>query len=305
MIIESKFDITNNNRPDGGNGRHYQLDNVASIIETSQWAVNQKQLLGYYGHPNSLLLKENIQNQPSNVCTSLKLNGNIVEHTQQVLETPTGKVVTALHKAGAGGWSWRAAGQDGGREEKTTLTDLAGFDYVHQPSFTAIKESVDNENGEYAKIRYHLINEGLSTDFADGFLNALDDSVAKEIARMKDMVFEAEKKTTMMTSAMAQTTSIQEQEAKDRLMMVRETLAHSPYMFKDKVVQILARGAESPEELRTVLEALTQYQTTDLSSLPLSDKGHQKVMVSENFSKIDGEVEVNWDRIFDRSQNSF
>jgi hypothetical protein len=273
MIIESKFNIRNNNRPDGGNGRKYQLDNVQEVVERAQWAVDKKQMFGYYGHPNTLLLKETLQNQPSNVCTNLRLNGDIVEHTQQILETDTGKVVAALHKAGAGGWSWRAGGSDGGRHSATTLKEIAGFDYVHQPSFTAITESIEDREEELKKVRHYLIDEGLSTDFADGFLSGLNDNVSKEISRLQEDKTQLREEIEMLKESLAMTTVNLKEDIDERRTIVREGLGRTPFTFKDSIIEILAGGVSNKTDLQRVLEALTSYRSVDLQNLPLTE-GH-------------------------------
>lgn len=300
LMIESKFDVTKNNRPDGGNGRKYDLENVNKIIAESQWHVKEKQLLGYYGHPSTLFLREGLQNQPSNVCTHLKLRGSIVEHAQQILETDTGKVVQALHKAGAGGWSWRASGVDGGRTSGTTVTQLAGFDYVHAPSFTAIRESMDTDNGDYAKLRYHLLDEGLSADFADSFLQGVNDGVSQEMTRLRQQVDEAEDKAQMMTEAMLQTHDAMETEQKERLALVKESLARSPYKLKEEIMEILAKGVADTQELRLVMETLTAYQEVDFKGLPLNDQPFEKTPLKERFEETE---DFDWNQLFDRTRS--
>jgi hypothetical protein len=301
LLIESKFNILSNDRPDGGNGRKYDLDNVGSVIESHKWHVEQRQLLGYYGHPSSLFLKEGLQNQPSNVCVKLKLNGNIVEHAQQILETDTGRVVTALHKAGAGGWSWRASGQDGGRNNGTMLETIAGFDFVHSPSYTQIKESVNDENGDYARLRYHLIDEGLNADFADGFLQSINDGVSKEINRLKGMVAEAEQKTREMSKALTSSTVALNEDMEDRLALVKESLSRSPYALTEGIIDILAKGVADTSELRQLMEALTGYQGVDFDALPL--KAHKKETIRERFEEDKPDFDLS--RLFDHGSRSW
>jgi hypothetical protein len=300
ILIESKFDVLNNNRPDNGNGRLYQIDNVSKIIEQSQWQVNQKQMLGYYGHPNSLLLKENMQNQPSNVCTRLRLNGSIVEHSQQILETDTGKVVAALHKAGAGGWSWRAGGTDGGREAPTEIRELAGFDYVHSPSFTAITESVEGRDEELRKIRHHLIDEGLSKDFANQFVEGMNDNVAKEIQQINEDRNKLQTEVANLKEALRSTSEYNSQLISERREILRETLREMPYNLKSSVLDILAEGITDAHDVRFLLKELTAYQSTDMNSLPLSDKPITEVVRDKMGFLDESEVNFDFNSLFER-----
>jgi len=282
MIIESRFDFTDNRRPDGGNSRKYVRENVEEVIENSQFSVENRQMLGFFGHPNTLLMRENLQNQPSNVCTSLRLNGTIVEHAQQILETDTGKVVLALHKAGAGGWSWRAGGEDGGRDSATTIRELAGFDYVYTPSYTAITESADSrKHKEYVEIREALLHEGLTVDFAEGFLGSLNDRVQQEITRLHEVRRKQADEIQMLRESLARTSNGIRDDLNSRKGMVREALMRTPFKLKDEVMEVLASGVQDNRELRMVLDSLTSYQNVDLQSLPLTENVKtEKVKVS-------------------------
>lgn len=275
-IVESKFDITDNNRPDGGNARKYDIDSVQAVIDApqTQFALRSKEMHGYYGHPNTLFLKESLQHQPSNVCVDLKLNGTIIEHTQEILPTESGKVVNALSQAGTGGWSWRCDGIDGGRRGQTKLKNIAGFDFVLRPSYAAITESI---NDEQKLIRNALIQEGLTDTFADQFIDGQYNPVAKMLQEQQHQI---EKQKLLIESLQSEYDDIKNnapdintiniERFKNNYRMIAEAVSNTPFVLKQDVLDILATGVSSREDLQLLFESFSNYNKIDFDSLPLS-----------------------------------
>lgn len=91
-------------------------------------------------------------NEPSNVTIALDLedNGDLT-HTQEILDTESGAMVTKLINEKIGGWSWWIHGIDGGQDFVSSITNFYGFDYVSAPAFKGNKkvgfgESIQFEN---------------------------------------------------------------------------------------------------------------------------------------------------------------
>jgi len=317
MIIEAAFQLSDPVRSDGGNGRRYDVNNIADVVEASQESVELRQMLGFYGHPNTLLVKEGLQNQPSNVCTSLKLVGDMVHHTQQILETQTGAVVRGMAKAKAGGWSWRAAGSDGGRAETTTVTTLGGFDYVHVPSFSSKSFNVTESLGgvaespkdheEFKRIRESLINEGVDKDWAEEFLFSMNDGVSLELKRLNDerktlreeiqmlkesLVFSSDKQTKLHDEFIAK----QGARLKERMSMVEEVFRSSSFRVPPEVRAIIAEGAATPQDVDRLIRSLTKYGSTDLSQVPLRE--NQPITETVRPRYDDDELEYDFNAIF-------
>lgn len=304
MIVESKFDLRDSKRPDQGNGRTYDLENVSQVIEASQWKIGPKQslMLGFLGHNNSFMVQEGLQTQPSNVCTRLKLNGSIVEHTQTILETDTGKVVKAMNNANAGGWSWRAQGDDGGREGVTTLSEIGGFDFVFSPSFMSIKESTDDPM--ILQVRTNLIEEGLTDTFADQFLSGMSNNITKEMTRLQEEVKDHKRTAARLTEALAQTTQKLSDEQKEALEMVTEALDVQPYGFRknQKILELLSRGCKTKMELKLVLETLTNYRDMDLSDLPINEQHKPEKVKNVGFGE---DPEFDFNKVFNHHSSKW
>lgn len=117
--------------------------------------IKNREALGYYGHGRRILAgKMNlgevdviklpdgtqamVSNVPSNVTTKFEISADgTVSHSQEILDSETGRIVSGLNASRVGGFSWACPGKDGGRTSTTKLTGFAGFDYVLQPGFNA------------------------------------------------------------------------------------------------------------------------------------------------------------------------
>jgi len=149
--IKVKFNIFQTGRDISHKERGYVLDNVREVIDSPQVQerVKKRQLFGYYGHTmrelagkmslgaKNVLKLSNGQEivadaVPACVCSELSIDdeGNVT-HTQEILKTPEGDTIKALHTSKVGGFSWAASG--GAKGKNTFLSDLFGFDYVPNP----------------------------------------------------------------------------------------------------------------------------------------------------------------------------
>ncbi len=168
-IIECTFNLFHEGREYTGNHRKYILDNAMKICGSpaTKERIKLREALGYYGHGRRILAgKMNLQeveavklpdgssvivsNIPSNVTTAFSIaQDGTVTHSQEILDTETGRVVAELHKSRVGGFSWACPGNDGGAIGATRLTGFSGFDYVLNPGFALnrgyVLESVNQD----------------------------------------------------------------------------------------------------------------------------------------------------------------
>lgn len=153
--IECSFSLLNEGRKYSGQHRKYVIENAREICYSPETRerIRLREALGYYGHgrrvlTNKMQLQEvdvitlpdgnqaMVSNIPSNVTVSFDVKEDgTVEHTQEILDTETGKIVTGLNASRVGGFSWACPGRDGKAKGVTTLTGFSGFDYVLQPGF--------------------------------------------------------------------------------------------------------------------------------------------------------------------------
>lgn len=172
MILECAYNLFHEGRKYTGNHRNYILENARGIAESeaTKEKIKLREALGYYGHGRRVLAKKMdlteveavklpdggtaiISNVPSNVTTAFTVaDDGTVTHSQEILDTETGKIVSGLHKSRVGGFSWACPGSDGGRNGATRLSGFSGFDYVLNPGFAlnrgyVLESAADGESG--------------------------------------------------------------------------------------------------------------------------------------------------------------
>ena len=84
---------------------------------------------------------------------------------------------------------------------------------------------------------------------------------------------------------------------------VKESLARSPYKLRTEIMEILAKGVASPDELRLIMETLTAYQEVDFKGLPLQgtvDKYEPNVIREKREEEIG---DFDWNSLFDRTRS--
>lgn len=133
------------------NGFNYLLDHVNRVINSprTQAMLESGTLYGYYGHGQRAEHYRQTGNMhldpaktgkvngeaviPAARTVSIRLDGDVVEHTQAILDTPHGQLLDSMERGQVGGWSWAALGRDSDRG--ATLEELDGFDFVTMPGF--------------------------------------------------------------------------------------------------------------------------------------------------------------------------
>lgn len=157
QTIKCSFNLFQEGRTYTGHHRNYILENAMQVCyapETRE-KIRLREALGYLGHGRRELSKRLAlpevsaiklpdgsavitENVPANVTTQFEVHKDgTVEHTQDILETAPGKIVSGLNSSRVGGFSWACGGFDGGAGGKTKLSGFYGFDYVMNPGFAS------------------------------------------------------------------------------------------------------------------------------------------------------------------------
>jgi hypothetical protein len=164
-----RFSLYRKVRKGKQNNRNYMLEAVKSMIEHPETIEGLRlgELYGYYGHSRRQLagkmeLPETavvmvegkpvvLDNIPACRTTAISVDADgVVTHTQEILDTPTGRIVAGMLESRAGGWSWVTTGRDS--QQISIPKNLYGFDYVLNPNFiskdhpAAMFESNDDRN---------------------------------------------------------------------------------------------------------------------------------------------------------------
>lgn len=155
--IDCSFSLLDTKRKYTGQHRKYVIENARKICYSpvTRERIEKREAYGFYGHGRRVLCgKMDIQevdvitlpdgaqamvsNIPSNVTVKFEIdNAGTVSHTQEILDTETGKIVSSLNASKVGGFSWACPGKDGGTKSPTLLSGFSGFDYVLAPGFSA------------------------------------------------------------------------------------------------------------------------------------------------------------------------
>lgn len=168
--VKCTFSLLDEGRKYSGQHRKYLIENAREMCyapETRE-RIKNREALGYYGHNGRVYAgkmhiqemeivplpdgtKTVIYNVPSNVTTQFDIaEDGTVTHTQDILETKPGQVVSSLNASHIGGFSWACNGTDGGSTRPSNLKGFEGFDYVLTPGFTLnrgyVLESAQKQN---------------------------------------------------------------------------------------------------------------------------------------------------------------
>ena len=155
--LNCSFSLLDEGRQYTGNHRKYIIENAREICNSpaTKEKIRLREALGFYGHGRRILAgkmnigeveavtlpdggKAIVSNIPSNVTVAFDVSPEgVVSHSQEVLDTETGKIVSTLHASRVGGFSWACPGVDGGRGKPTRLSGFSGFDYVLNPGFSS------------------------------------------------------------------------------------------------------------------------------------------------------------------------
>lgn len=189
-----RFSLFEKVRKGKQNNRNYMLEAVKSMINSpeTQEGLRLGELYGYYGHTRRVMtgnmeLPETavvmvegkavvLDNVPSNRTVELSVDDDgVVTHTEEIFETPTGKIVASMLESRAGGWSWVTTGRDS--PAISIPKAFYGFDYVTMPNFiskdhpAAMHECADSRT---AAMLESLQNQGFSSDAATSIIEHYD-----------------------------------------------------------------------------------------------------------------------------------
>lgn len=118
-----------------GNGRVYRKETLARELENYQKAISERRSLGELDHPDDSVI--NLKNA-SHLVTKMWWNGDSVMGKIEVLDTPSGRILKDLVKAGVKlGISSRGLGSIKQEKGQTIVEDdfqLICFDMVSEPS---------------------------------------------------------------------------------------------------------------------------------------------------------------------------
>lgn len=196
-----RFSLFNKVRTGKQNNRNYILEAVKRMINSPETREGLRlgELYGYYGHSRRELAKNVelpetavvmvegkpvvLDNVPGSRTISISVDDDgVVTHTEEILDTPTGRIIASMLESRAGGWSWVTTGRDS--PAASIPTGFFGFDYVTMPNFismdhpAAMRESADDRD---TAITEALIKQKFTEDDATNIVKHYADLSHREV----------------------------------------------------------------------------------------------------------------------------
>jgi len=306
--IKCTFNLFQEGRTYTGHHRQYILENAIKVCyapETRE-KIRLREALGYLGHGRRELAKKLTlaevgavklpdgsfvitENVPSNVTTAFEVHKDgAVEHTQDILETDPGKIVSGLNESRVGGFSWACGGFDGGVGGKTNLTDFHGFDYVMNPGFAKnrgyILESASAANSSFVLESIVKIG-GISEIEAEKWLkhwtataimeNAILQDRLTEQAILEDALRDQAEQQSKQIEQLTNKLKITEETEKKRCRMITETAQKSVVAVPAHILESMLALANEDDfyKLTAFFEAAGRM---NMSGLPIGNTHSRK-----------------------------
>ena len=287
------------------NGRKYILDAVHNAISSKRATERMElgEMYGYYGHGRreqhynktgdlrlpefTILMMEGqpipVNNVPSNRTLAISLDGDIVTHTQEILDTDTGRIVNGMERGNIGGWSWATDGRVSAQGAFVRLFE--GFDYVTTPNFISLNRAqamMESAGDREAAIIQQCLAQGFSdnaaVDIAQHFERMRSHAMMESVATFADNL---EGDLLLLEGRLAETQNLLD--AKNALLesvtVGEATRTNALSQFVDKLpvfVTSAQREAlsrmQTPEDMQIVTQL---FESVMSQSLPTAKRSYQ------------------------------
>ncbi|EGR1298295.1 head processing protein [Vibrio alginolyticus] len=312
--VNDRFSLFNHGRRIGANKRKYIVQAVQKLFDTEEVkeALRLGEAYGYYGHAprqraGKLSLGEteviNINNKPvvvENIPSNRTImiacdNDGIVSHTEEFLETETGRIARSLHQSKAGGWSWATGGHDSA--SNAIATSFHGVDYVLHPNYLSLDhpammlESVEQKNEMLLESLQSV--GGFDTNSAANIV----DSFNNQIGVSPEIITELEGDKMYLEGVNMELRTKLDSESRFRNMLL-ESLNKLPFYITDEQKNALA-SMSNEHDFEVVNAMFESMGSTPLETLPTSQ--YKPVTLSSRSlgtGRIEGEIKFDTPRRF-------
>jgi len=307
-IVQCSFNLFNEGRKYSGHHRNYILESAIATCYSpaTRERMKLREALGYFGHgrrelhgklaipevgtiklpDGSSMIVENI---PSNITVAFEVGKDgEVNHSQQILETAPGKIVSALNASGVGGFSWACGGVNGGPMGATKIADFHGMDYVMNPGFASNRGYILESAGSSDMILESVARAtGMDDKDVEKWMKHWTASAILENAELQEQIIEAaifgdslreelEGKTALLESATARI----EREEAERVMArtaILEAAGKSIIAIPDAVIHDML-NMSTGEQFQNVVAFFEKAKGVNISMLPLGT--HQRTVIA-------------------------
>jgi hypothetical protein len=164
-----------------GNGRVYRKETLQREVENYQKAIQERRALGELDHPDDSVV--NLKNC-SHLMTKMWWDGESVMGKIEVLDTPSGKILKELVKAGVKlGISSRGLGSVNEKNGETIVEDdfqLICFDMVSEPSTPGAYLSPGNTTATTVNLSPKIHNYIAESKNSNEKVDLLIDSILRD-----------------------------------------------------------------------------------------------------------------------------
>lgn len=310
--VTDRFSLFNHGRKIGANKRRYIVKAVQDMLnnDETQESLRLGEAYGFYGHgarerAKKLSLRETevitidgkpvvVENVPSNRTVSVTCNDDgIVEHTEEFLDTPTGKIALSMWESKAGGWSWATGGRDSANA--AIATSFHGFDYVLKPNYLSLEHPamMMESSGQEDMLLESLRNVG---GFDDESASNIIRSMSSAAMYDHELLIEQEQERMYLESVNADLKSKVEAQEQFRSMML-ESLSRLPFYMTDEQKAALMR-LDSEHDKKVVDAMFESFGAKPLDTLPTGAHRPSSVSVQKEAGMIKNEVSFDTRRRF-------
>lgn len=272
--VTDRFSLFNDGRKMDANKRNYVVQSVQKMLSSpkTQELLRLGESYGYYGHaPRARAKKLDIgetevimvkgkpvlvENIPASRTIDIKCSDDgIVEHTQEFLDTVTGRIALSLWESRAGGWSWATSGNDG--RDRSFARGYHGMDYVNQPNYISLDHpSMMLESAGNDMLLESLINNGFESSEAQ--------SIADHIACGRVSVHDAahQEQTIMYLESVNKELADELEMHKRKNNMMLEAIESLPIYITDAQREALCNiGSKGSKEIvQSMFESINRSQ---------------------------------------------
>ncbi|HDZ9162630.1 TPA: hypothetical protein RUY83_001619 [Vibrio cholerae] len=299
--ITCTFNIFDTGRKYTGKQRGYILDNVKSVLNSPevQERLRLRELVGYVSHglremagkltlgetlpvylPNGQMVVVNAIPACVTVSLSIDDDGNLT-HTQEVLDNEEGRKLLGLHNSRIGGFSWACGG--GKMGGNTLINGFYGFDYVHNPLFTAnrgyVLDSESSEELDRQAVLDNLSGAGVPEEERELVLDSFNAAIAFEASHYQGMLFDAQQviadqhekgvELQQLLDSAAQEAEQLKQEKAQRAQFFKELQSKCHIAISDQVLDGLI-NATGEESLNSIIQLIMDTANINTQHLPIS-----------------------------------
>lgn len=312
--VETSINLHKEGRT-GHNGRRYVHHSVKRMLDSAatREGLRLGELVGYFGHtPRSLSGKMKpaeqeivmldgkpviMQNVPSNRLVAISLDDDgTLHHTQEILNTASGTIVTSMLDSNAGGWSWAVTGPSNYTGDHPQV--LYGFDYVAQPNFVPLsRQGAMMDSVGQAVISQLGMAESDYCAMLDSWVQVsaarrAEEASLYDVMMLDGMLAEQTSKSAQLAQDLEAAREERKQATAFREQIMLDALEAYPMMLTKEQRKAIAALA-TPEDAKVLRQFLDGLSRSDFSSLPLGRRESVSVPAHTLAAEVPGAIDFN------------